>query len=167
MRTPLQSEALLKRLHQAGVDFVLIGGVAATLYGAAEPTTDLDLCVRFDLDNARRLLVALANLRIENAHNPTVKALPENPASLLGFRNLYLNTELGRLDMLSEVPPLGGLEQLKASAEIFLLEDRPIQIISLDGLIAVKEFVRRPKDLVVASQLKAIRDRLRSGPLNR
>jgi len=163
VKTPLQSEALLKRLQSAGVDFVLIGGVAATLYGASEPTVDLDVCVRFDLEHAQRLQQALLGLRIENAHNRARAGLPEDPKELVGFRNLYLNTELGRLDMLSEVQPLGELPRLKASAETFLLDESPIHIISLDDLITVKEFVRRPKDLLVATQLRAIRDRLRHG----
>jgi hypothetical protein len=43
-----------------------------------------------------------------------------------------------------------------------LLQDGHHFVISLDDLIAVKEHVGRPKDLMVAAQLKAIRARLRT-----
>jgi hypothetical protein len=37
----------------------------------------------------------------------------------------------------------------------------PIRVISIDDLIAVKEHVRRPKDLEVSTELRAIRDALK------
>ena len=43
MATTLQLMQLLRRLNDAGVDFVVIGGVAAIAHGSARMTLDLDV----------------------------------------------------------------------------------------------------------------------------
>jgi predicted nucleotidyltransferase len=43
--TETDIEKLLKALHQQGVEFVIIGGLAAVLQGSAYVTADLDLCI--------------------------------------------------------------------------------------------------------------------------
>lgn len=50
----------LKALCDAGVDFVIVGGVAATFHGSAQVTYDLDICYSRSLDNLNRLVKALA-----------------------------------------------------------------------------------------------------------
>lgn len=39
---------LLRRLTDAHLDFIVVGGVAATIHGVAEPTRDLDVCIRLN-----------------------------------------------------------------------------------------------------------------------
>ena len=39
-------EALLRALHAEGVDFILVGGVAARAHGSARLTQDLDIVYR-------------------------------------------------------------------------------------------------------------------------
>ena len=51
---------LLGVLGGAGVEFVLIGGVAAVVHGSARSTQDVDIVYRRDRDNYRRLAGALA-----------------------------------------------------------------------------------------------------------
>ena len=50
-----QPEAILRVLLRHRVDFVLIGGVAATLHGSNLRTGDLDICPARDPANLERL----------------------------------------------------------------------------------------------------------------
>jgi hypothetical protein len=50
---------LLRRLVEQRVDFVLVGGMAATAHGSSVVTEDVDVCTRFQLENLERLLKAL------------------------------------------------------------------------------------------------------------
>lgn len=46
--------AALKALREGGVDFVLIGGVAARLHGSPSLTRDIDICYDRDRENVER-----------------------------------------------------------------------------------------------------------------
>jgi hypothetical protein len=52
----------LPALHDAGVDFVLIGGVAARLHGSPTLTRDLDICHSRAQTNLERLSHVLEQL---------------------------------------------------------------------------------------------------------
>jgi predicted nucleotidyltransferase len=67
--------------------------------------------------------------------------------------------ELGRLDVLSEVVPVGSYEQVAARASTLELYGHPCRIISLDDLIAVKRHLGRDKDRLVERELLALRAR--------
>lgn len=157
-----QTPELLRLLTDAGVEFVLIGGVAAIAHGSATFTVDCDITAPFTEENLARLLSALA------PHHPRYAlAVPKRPvtepaATLAKNRNLYLMTDLGRLDILSEVPPVGTYAEVAARAITLIIHERPCRIISLDDLIAVKRHLGRDKDRLVERELLALRDRKRS-----
>ena len=48
-------QALLLRLHDAGIEFVLVGGYAAMLHGSSLLTRDLDVCVALTPETIERL----------------------------------------------------------------------------------------------------------------
>lgn len=50
---------VIQSLNDAGVDYVVVGGVAINLHGLVRATEDLDLFVRPDRDNIERLRRAL------------------------------------------------------------------------------------------------------------
>lgn len=54
--------ALLEALVGGGVEFIVIGGVAATAHGSAHVTVDLDIVYRRSRENIARLAAALAPL---------------------------------------------------------------------------------------------------------
>jgi len=53
-------EATLKALSDRGVNFVVIGGYAATLHGSAYLTRDLDICYERTPENIEWLVSAKA-----------------------------------------------------------------------------------------------------------
>ena len=53
---------LCELLNRHGVEYLLIGGVAANLHGTLRSTKDVDLLVPRDRANAEKLLAALSEL---------------------------------------------------------------------------------------------------------
>lgn len=160
-RRPQRNLALLERLTDAGVEFCIVGGVAAVLHGATRMTVDLDIAVPFDQPNLTRLLTALADLDPRHATRPELRVIDDPIERLLAFRMLLLETDWGRLDVLREVTPLGLYPALK-TIEVDV-GPRRCKILSLDDLIAVKRSLTRPQDVEVALQLEAIRDQPEPG----
>jgi hypothetical protein len=56
---------VLSVLHSCGVRFLLMGGQACILYGAAEFSRDTDIVVLAETSNLKRLRRALSKLRAE------------------------------------------------------------------------------------------------------
>src|SRR5438477_11363999 len=100
---PQNDQALLMRLKDSGLEFVVIGGVCVVYHGVPIATFDLDICCRFGVENVNRIEVALRDLH--PVHRLTTDKLPlEETRHLFGdLKNLYLQTDLGKLDCLSEV----------------------------------------------------------------
>lgn len=157
-RPTQQTEKLLVLLQDAGVRFVVIGGVAAISHGAATLTRDLDVAAPLTPDNVERLMTALRPYHPTHVTRPDLGEIQESIERLCEFRLLLIDTDLGRLDVLREVQPLGPAESLM-TVEMELVEGRRFQVLSLDQLIEVKSFVGRPKDRIVEMELRAIRER--------
>lgn len=62
-RVAADTNRLLHALREAGVEFVVIGGVAALAHGALTPTRDVDIAAPLTEDNLRRLKIVEAELR--------------------------------------------------------------------------------------------------------
>ena len=71
-----------------------------------------------------------------------------------------LTTDLGRVDIIREVRPVGEYADLE-TVEMELVEHRLFKVLALDQLIEVKGALSRPKDRTVEAELRAIRDVLR------
>jgi hypothetical protein len=156
-RWPQQNERLLRALSDEGVVFAVIGGVAALLHGALQMTVDLDIAAPFDEENLTRLRAALAPFSPMHATRPDLSVLDEPIERLLQFRLLLIETKLGRLDVLREVQPLGDFSMLRTSEiEVYGVVAK---VLERDDLIRVKRTVARPKDLLVALELEAARER--------
>jgi len=152
------SLALLRALTSAGVDFTVVGGTAAVLHGAATATYDLDVLMRFSEANCTRLLAAIGALHPRLSHTVDKRPLTLTALELTGFRNLYLATDLGRLDLLGTLPPIKTPEEVHQRGVLMDLDEGlTVRVIALDDLIRVKDAMSRPKDKIAATELKAIR----------
>ena len=65
-------QALLPCLVKAGVEFIVIGGVAATVHGSSYVTEDLDICYARTDANLKRVAAALAPF------HPRLRGAPED-----------------------------------------------------------------------------------------
>lgn len=158
------SDKLLCALLDAGVEFVVIGGTAALAHGATTPTLDLDIAAPFTQQNLERLLAALLPFRPHHIARRDLGVVWQTPAELEKFRLLLLDTDIGRLDVLANVEPIGGIDRLE-TVEVELMPGRAVPVLSLDQLIEVKAHLHRPKDKIVEAELRAIRERRRTPSL--
>jgi hypothetical protein len=158
--------ALLRALSDGGVDFVVIGGVAAIAHGSPQITQDLDVSYAGTPENLERLgrvLVGLgATLRGVTEDVPFV---PDG-RSLQNVRVLTLDTPEGPLDVLAEPDGSGGYARLRANAIDATVSGVTVKVAGLDDLIAMKKAAGRPKDRVYVEELEAIRRIRRERGLN-
>lgn len=154
-----ETEKLLNILLDSSVQFVVIGGIAALAHGASTPTQDLDIAAPLTPENLQRLLEALSPYHPKHATRPDLGVIWQTADELSRFRLLLIDTDIGRLDVLGTVAPLGGFEALK-TVELELVEGRAVRVLELDQLIEVKAHLNRPKDKIVEAELRAIRNRL-------
>lgn len=154
---------LLGRLNREKVGYVIVGGYAAILHGGTVVTEDVDICCRFTPANLGRLQAALDSLH--PVHRLTPKRLSWNltPGNSRGLKNLYLQTDWGVVDCLSEVLGIGNYAAVRKQSIVVKLPFGNCRVLGLDALIKAKEAMGRPHDLQSVTQLKAIRARL-AGP---
>jgi hypothetical protein len=157
---------LIPKLREGGVQFVIIGGVAALVHGAERSTQDLDVVAPMDLENLQRLIRCLEEFHPKFLTRPDLPIVTPENRNLLGINNLYLLTDIGQLDVLGLVQGVGDYaEVLKRSIEAdFGEEIGRCKVIDLDGLIEAKRTAGRPKDKPAVAELEVIRRRKHGGP---
>lgn len=151
-----QLNQLLARLIKAEVEFVLVGGLAASIHGSSLTTRDVNVCCRFTAANLLRIQHALEDQHPVHRMRPDlpVALTPEQCAQL---KNLYIKTDLGVIDCLGSVVGVGDFDEvLKHSIEIELPVGK-LRILNLDTLIQAKEAMGRPHDIITVQHLKAVR----------
>ena len=155
--TELDPERLLRSLVDHGVEFCVIGAVAAWLQGNPTVTLDLDVMPRRELDNAERLAAALNAL---GAHAQGARRAAElEGADFLGWQSQRFDTDAGPLDVVPHATAIGGFEDV-ATIELALGEIS-VRVITIDEVIASKEELGRPKDTAALPALYATREALR------
>lgn len=163
MPPEFRPDRLFARLSDGGVDYVVIGGLAAQAHGSATFTNDTDVCYATDDDNLRRLgevLVALgARLRGVAEDVPFV---PDG-RTLRRTQVLTLDTPYGGLDVLAAPSGFPGYAALSERAMTIEWAGATIKVTSLEDLIAMKRSAGRPKDLLAVEELEAIQRILRDG----
>ena len=159
MSTPTEADlgALLDALLEAEVRFIVIGGAAAILHGAATTTLDLDILVERSEENATRL-AAVAGALDARIRDATERELRPSQALFESVRQLLLSTSLGPLDILGELHDGRDLPALKDSIVVLEDGDRRIGVIDLPTLIAIKSTTGRAKDRLMLPQLLALLD---------
>lgn len=149
---------LTRRLVEAHVEFVLIGGFAAAAHGATLVTRDVDICCKFSEPNLMHLQEAFAGLHPAHRSRPDLP-LALTPGRCAGLKNLYLDTDLGRVDCRSEVLGVGDFERALAHSIELELPFGSCRILDLETLIRGKEAMNRDHDRVTVRQLREIQRR--------
>ena len=149
---------LIRRLIEAEVEFVLVGGFAALSHGVMRSTRDVDICCRFSEVNLMRIQKAFTDLH--PVHFPrTDLPLQLTPESSARLKNLYLKTDLGRVDCLGKVLGVGDFDEVfKHSIELELPAGK-CRVIDIDTLIRAKEAMNRDHDQITVKELKEIKKR--------
>jgi hypothetical protein len=155
----LQLTEILKRLCDAKIEFSLIGGLASRQYGVTLVTEDVDICARFTPENLRRIENAVKDFHPR--HRLTADKLPLALTDELcrSLKNMYLTTDLGILDCLSEVAGVGDFDAVLKKSELISFPFGQCHVLGINALMDAKKAVGRPQDLIAVSQLMAIKER--------
>lgn len=151
---------LTRRLVVAEVEFVLVGGFAATAHGVTLVTRDVDICCRFSEANLMRIQRAFEDLHPVHRSRPELP-LALSPEQCASLKSLYLKTDLGVVDCLSEVLGVGHFDHVLSRSVELELPFGHCRVLDLDALIRAKEAMNRDHDRVTVRQLREIKKRLR------
>ena len=157
-----QLRTLLRNLLDEGAEFVVIGGRAEQLMGGSRNTDDSDFCYRRDRENLKRIVAALAALKPRPRDFPADLPFTFDTRTLEFGTAFTFETTVGKVDLLGEVEPIGGYEEVVANSETYEVDGRPVRTISLADLIRVKEHIRRSKDQASLDQLYILREERRA-----
>jgi hypothetical protein len=147
---------LLRLLSGAGVEFVVVGGVAASAHGSPRVTQDLDVVYRRTPENLNRIVEALTPLQPYPRGAPPGLPFRWDRRTVEFGLNFTLETSLGLVDLLGEITGGGKYEDLlphSVSVEVF---GASCLCIDLMTLIKVKRAAGRPKDFQAIAELEAI-----------
>ena len=153
----LDPERLLRSLLEHGVEFCVIGAVAAWLQGNPTVTLDLDVMPKRDLSNAERLAEALNALEAREAGARAAAVL--EGADFLGWQSQRFETDAGPLDVVPLAAAIGGYEDV-ATIELSL-GDISVRVLTIEEVISSKEELGRAKDRAALPALYATREALR------
>jgi hypothetical protein len=154
----IQFQTLLSSLSANQVDFVIVGGVAATLHGSARVTFDLDIVYDRSRENLARIVAAL--LPFEPYLRGAPRGLPFkfDEETLKRGLNFTFTTTAGPIDLLGELSGIGSYAEVRKRSVPAQLFSAVYQFIDLDALIVSKRAAGRPKDLEAIAELEAIRE---------
>ncbi len=155
-------EALLRALVGSRVDFLIVGGAAATAHGSARLTNDLDIVYSRSQENIGRLVEALRGFQPYLRGAPPDLPFHYDEETIRAGLNFTLTTTAGDLDMLGEITGGGAYEQLLPASITIRLFGIECLCLGLDRLIDVKRAAGRPKDLEAIAELEALREEKRS-----
>ncbi len=148
--------ALVRALHDAGIEFVVVGGLAGTLNGSPVTTFDVDILHRRTPENVDRLMKVLEELDAVYRIQPERRLRPSESALLSkGHQNLI--TKYGPLDVLGSIGDnLGYEEILPRSTEMLAAENVRVRVLNLETLIELKEQLGGEKDRAMLPILRQI-----------
>lgn len=151
-------ERLFASLHDAEVEFILVGGVAARAHGSARVTQDVDVCYARDEANLARVVTALAPLHPYLRGAPPGLPFEWSTETLQAGLNFTLTTDAGDIDLLGELTGGGGYEDLLPHTISIPLYGQDTRLLDLPWLIHVKRAAGRPRDLEVIAELEVLQE---------
>ena len=136
---------LLESLCASGIDFILVGGLAAVIQGSPVTTMDVDIVHRRTPDNIERLMAFLKS--IETVYRrPDDKVIEPMASDLAGMGHLFFKTRLGPLDVLSYVEGKKTYEELIGHTVEISFKGHMIRVLDLKTLVELKRLSKDPKD---------------------
>ena len=157
---PFDPERLITVLARHHVAYVLVGAMAARLYGFPRMTADADITPLRDAQNLTRLATALREIDARVFTDAIPEGLPFDVSARTLERGEMWNlvTTAGRLDVIFSPAGTNGFRDLVATAEEFEVFGVRVAVASLRDILRCKEATDRPQDrrdaLVIREMLR-------------
>jgi predicted nucleotidyltransferase len=149
-------DQLLRRLSEAEVEFVLIGGLAVNAWGVVRGTKDVDVVIAPDPENLKRVagVVVAIHGHIQTGDS-FLSTPPSITAHLASGERAAIETELGQLDVVQGLDGVPAYNELRAKAtEADVLGIR-VFVCSVEDLRAMKRAAGRARDQADLEDLDA------------
>lgn len=158
-------EPVFSALNEAGVRYVVVGGLAVVLHGHLRLTADVDIVLDLEPVAARKAMEALKaiGLKARAPVDPAAFADPVQRESWIADKGMTV------FSLYSQANPLLVLdlfvrdpipfEDLWSRSKTIDLGGARIHVASIDDLIAMKRAVARPHDLSDIEALEALKKR--------
>ncbi len=153
-------------LNDEGVEYVVVGGLAAVIRGSSLPTRDIDVVPSRATDNLERLSRALRRMgaQIRTDGEPVPAPLD---GAFLAQMPLMLNlvTDFGDIDLIfTPAGSAGGFDGWRrAATEEEIGDGLSVFVASLDDVIDSKRAANRLKDQRDLPYLESLRDQIERG----
>jgi hypothetical protein len=152
-------DELLRRLAEADVEFVVVGGLALNAWGVVRGTKDIDVVIATDGDNIKRVAEVAVGA---GGHVQQGEALLGSAisiaAALAGGTQVAIETDLGRLDVVQGLDGVPSFEDLRARAAAAEILGSKVWVCSRDDLETMKRAAGRTRDLADLEDLEAATD---------
>lgn len=148
---------VLEGLLEAGVDFILVGGLAAVIQGAPVTTMDVDVVHSRSHENIAKLLGFLKSVDAVQRRLDD-KVIEPKALDLLGKGHVLLTTRLGPLDVLAVIEGGRSYEDLLDHTVEIEFRGHTLRVLDLKTLIELKKSSTDPKD---KQRLPVLRETLR------
>ena len=156
-------ETIVRALNAAGVQYLIVGGLAVVAHGYVRLTMDVDLLVGFGEANLTAAIGVFRSLGYR----------PRAPVAIEQFANAQMREEWRRskgmevftlvseTDPLTEVDlfvsdPIGFARAYGEAVRVEIEPGVPATFCSLRDLLAMKDAAGRPRDRLDAAQLRQI-----------
>ena len=137
--------AILEGLIEAGVEFILVGGLAAVVQGAPVTTLDIDIVHNRSSENIARLLAFLKS--IDAVHRrPDNRVVTPKKEDISGTGNALFTTRLGPLDVLAVIEEGRAYQDLLEHTVEIEFRGHTVRVLKLKTLVELKRTSRDPKD---------------------
>lgn len=151
-------ERTIRVLAKHRVRYVMIGALAARLYGLNRLTADVDITPSTDVQNMERLASALRELRAKVFADDFPTGLDfDFTARTLAEKTIWnLVTSAGRIDIAFVPSGTKGYSDLSENAEQFEAFGVRVDVASLADIIRSKQAANRPRDRQDVAELRAL-----------
>ncbi|HTE74149.1 MAG TPA: hypothetical protein VK640_13240 [Actinomycetes bacterium] len=149
---------ILATLTDHRVEFVLIGGLAATFHGSPHLTQDVDITPSRDPENLARLSGALIDMAASVRASGVDGGLPfaHDAQSIADVGVWNLTTRYGDLDISFVPTGTKGFDDLVRDAVAIVVEGVEVTVASLADVVRSKQAADREKDRLTLPTLREI-----------
>jgi predicted nucleotidyltransferase len=139
IQIPKDFREFLQLLNENNVDFIIVGGYAVAFHGAPRYTGDIDIYVKREKENGKRIIAALEHFGFIDIGLKPEDFSEENKIFQLGYPPL-------RIDILTDIDGLSWGEALAGAVE-YIIDDLTCKFIGEKELIFNKRKTGRHQDL--------------------
>ena len=157
-------EAIITALNHAGIEYLIVGGLAVNAHGFVRLTRDVDIVIRLTPENASKGLHALLGI----GYQMSIPERPEAFADAPTRERWRAEKQMVVLKLWSDehrrtpidifvYEPFSFIEELARCVHLEISPGVKAPVVSLATLLQMKREVARPQDLIDVHELERLR----------